>query len=54
MNVFRIYAKLNNLVEKTYLSGAPTVYEAVKALEAMMKPQDYAFRVVKVERVMIP
>ena len=54
MNVFRLHAKLNNLVEKTYLSGAPTVYEAVKALEALMKPQDYAFRVVKVERVIIP
>ena len=54
MNVFRLHAKLNNLVEKTYLSGAPTVYEAVKALEAMMRPQEYAFQVVKVERVKIP
>ena len=54
MNVLRLTAKLNNLVEKTYLSGAPTVYEAVKALEAMMQPQQYTFRVVKVERVMIP
>ena len=53
MNVFRLHAKLNNLVEKTYLSGAPTVYEAVEALTALMKPQAYTFQVVKVERVKV-
>ena len=53
MNVFRLHAKLNNLVEKTYLSGAPTVYEAVEALTELMKPQAYTFRITKVERVTV-
>ena len=54
MNVFRIHAKLNNWVLKTYLSGAPTVYEAVESLTALMKLQSYTFQIVKVERVKIP
>ena len=54
MNVFRLHAKLNNRVIKTYLSGAPTVFEAVESLTALMKPQAYTFQIVKVERVKIP
>ena len=49
--MFRIYATLSNRHEKTYLSGAPDCYSAVKALEALLREQSYSFAIKKVERV---
>lgn len=53
MNVIRIHALLSGHNHKTYLSGAPSIFEAVKALEALLKEQNYSYRITKAERVYV-
>ena len=53
MKVIRIHALLSGRHHKTYLSGAPSVYEAVKALEVLLKEQNDSFKITKAERVEI-
>ena len=54
MTVIRIHALLSGHQHKTYLSGAPSIFEAVKSLEALLSEQNYSFRIYKAERVAIP
>ena len=49
--MFRIHATLSNRYRKTYLSGAPDCFTAVKSLEHFLKEQSYSFAITKVERV---
>ena len=54
MTVIRIHALLSGHQHKTYLSGAPSIFDAVKSLEALLKEQNYSFKITKAERVTIP
>lgn len=54
MNVIRIHALLSGHNHKTYLSGAPTIYDAVKAIEKLLSEQNYSYKITKAERVLIP
>ena len=47
MTVIRIHALLSGRIHKTYLSGAPSIFDAVKSLEALLKEQSYSFRITK-------
>lgn len=51
--MFRIHATLSNRYRKTYLSGAPDCFTAVKSLERLLSEQSYSFAITKVERVSI-
>lgn len=53
MNVIRIHALLSGRIHKTYLSGAPSIFDAIKSLEALLKEQSYSYRITKAERVYI-
>jgi len=48
--LFRLHATLSNRHQKTYLSGAPDCFTAVRSLEYMLKQQSYSFVITKVER----
>ena len=53
MTAIRIHALINGNITKTYLSGAPTIFEAVTALDALFEGQGWKARIVKAEYVEI-